>query len=195
MARIITVDFTGVDTGSKFVRVPASDYGLKLTAIKEKKGEESGKPYLMATFEITAGNKRGLKKSLGHNFSLQKQSVWNFRNFIEACGKPTPAKALKIDLDKLIGLECAGTVMDDQPYEGKIKSIISAFFPLDDLNNTSETGEELEDAFGEETEGEEEEELETKPDAKKGKKTAKKKPAAEEVEETEEEEEAEELFS
>jgi len=69
-----------------------------------------------------------------------------------------PSKAVKIDTNKLVGKECAGTVVDDE-YEGKKKSIISAFFPMSDLGKTSNTGDELESA-GEEAEGEEVEEKE-----------------------------------
>jgi hypothetical protein len=178
MPRIITVDFEGVETGGKGVRVPEGDYGLEVTEVKGKKGEESGKNYLAITFKLTQGDKKGIGKKLPHSCSLQKQSLWNFRNLLEACGKQVPAKAVKIDLDKLIGLECAGTVVDDE-YEGRKKSIISAFFPLEDLGNTSESGSEL----GEEVE---EEEVTEKKPAKK------KKPVVEE-EETEETEEAEEV--
>ena len=204
MARIISVDFTGVESGSKFVRVPEGDYALKLKSIKGKVGGDSGKKYLAAVFDITGPSKAG--RSIGHSFSLQTQSLWNLRNFLEACGKPTPAKAIKIDLDKMVGLECAGTLVDDTPYEGKIKSIISAFFPLSDLGETSEAGEEVEEAAEEEeaeeafeeeageeeaAAAEEEEEEKPKPAAKKGKP----KPAAKKGKPKAEESEEDDLFS
>jgi hypothetical protein len=167
---VISVDFTGVETGQGRVRVPENDYGLKIKTVKHKTGEDSGKPYLDLGFEIIKGEKKTLGKVLQHSCSLQKQSLWNLRNLLEACGKQVPAKAVKIDLAKLSDLTCAGTVIDDE-YEGRKKSVISAFFPLADLGKTSDTGDELEEAAEEETAEEEVEE------------------AAEEVEE-----ESEELF-
>jgi hypothetical protein len=193
MPRIISVDFTGVEVGGGSVHIPEGDYGLKIKEVKGKKGEESGKNYLAMIFEVIQGDKKGLKKLLRHSCSLQKQSLWNLRNLLEACGKQTPAKAIKIDLDKMVGLECAGTVVDDE-YEGRKKSIISAFFPLEDLGNTTESGDELEEAVEETTEEvEEEEEAPAKKPAAAKKGKAKAKPAEEEEESSEEGEE--DLFS
>ena len=187
MPRLITVDFTGVEAGGGRVRIPEGDYGMKITEIKTKKGEESGKNYLLLSFKMTSGDKKGVGKTVTHVCSLKTAALWNFRNLLEACGKQVAPKSLKIDLDKLVGLECAGTVIDDE-YEGKKKSVITAFFPLEDLGNTSESGAELEEAV--EEEATEEEEVEEKPAAKKApaKKPAKK-------EEPAEEEAEEELFS
>lgn len=189
MPRLITVDFTGVESGGGSVHIPEGDYGLKIKEVKGKKGEESGKNYLALLFEVISGDKKGLKKVLRHSCSLQKQSLWNLRNLLEACGKQTPAKAIKIDLDKMVGLECAGTVIDDE-YEGKKKSVITAFFPLEDLGNTSESGDELEETVGEEEAVEEEEEAVEKPAAKK-----KGKPKPKDEPEEEGSSEEEDLFS
>jgi hypothetical protein len=154
MARVIKVNFEGVESGGgSFVRVPEGDYGLQVKEIKTAKGDKG--PYLKFVFETIEGNKKGLKKSLSHIASLSKNSLWNLRNILEACGKQVPSKAVNIDLDKLVKLKCAGTVIDDQPYEGKVKSIITAFFPLADLGKTSDTGDEVEEGVdGEEAEEE-----------------------------------------
>jgi hypothetical protein len=181
---IINVDFTGVTTGGGRVHIPEGDYGVKLASIKNKKGTDSGKTYLEAQFTTNQGEKKGLNKKLYHNFSLQKQSLWNLRNFLESCGKTVPSKAVKLNVSNLVGLECACTVVDED-YQGKPKSVISAFFPIDDLGNTSETGEELDEATsGEETEEEATEEV------------ADEEEATEEVEEeAEEASDEEDLFS
>ncbi len=84
----------------------------------------------------------------------------------------------------MIGAECACTVIDDE-YEGKKKSVISAFFPMADLGNTSDSGSELEEA-AEEEEATEELEEKPAPASKNGKK--KEEPA-------EEESDTEDLFS
>lgn len=159
--RVVTVDFEGVESGGGRVRVPEGDYGLKIAKVVNKVGTDSKKPYLSIDFKLTKGDKKGVGKTLtGHSCSLQKQSLWNLRNLLESCGKQVPSKAVKLDLDKMIGWECAGTVIDDQPYEGKIKSIISAFFPLSDLGKTSSNGDELEAGTTEEAETEEESDTE-----------------------------------
>ena len=163
MARVITVDFEGVETGGMFVRVPEGDYGVKVAEVKTKKSGEN-KPYLSVMLELTKGNTKGVGKTIIHSCSLQKQALWNLRSLLEACGKKVPSKAVKLDLDKMAGWECAATLVDDE-YEGKKKSVVSAFFPLSDLGSTSNSGKDLDEASeeaeetGEETESTEEEDL------------------------------------
>lgn len=177
MPRDLRIDFTGIEGGAMFVRVPEGDYALKISKIDLKKGKESGNQYLMFQFKTVKGPAGGVNKMVPHSCSLQKQSLWNLRNLIEACGKPVPSKAVKLDLDKMIGWECAGTIIDDE-YEGKKKSTISAFFPMEDLIVTSSNGEKA-------------------PTGTKAKAKAKEEEAEEEEEagEAEETDEAEELFS
>lgn len=159
-SRVITVDFTGVETDGGRIRVPEGDYGLEIAKVVSKKGETSGKPYLDLSFKLIKGDKRGVGKTIsGHSCSLQPQSLWNLRNLLESCGKEVPSKAVKLALDKMVGYQCAGTIVNDE-YEGRKKSVITAFFPLADLGKTSEGGDDLEEgAEGEVETKDEEEEL------------------------------------
>ena len=142
MGKTVSVDFTGVETGGGKPRIPEGDYGLKITKVDLKKGKESGEPYLAIGLQPIKGNPKGVKKvSIPHTCSLQKTSLWNLRNLMEACGKTVPSKAVKIDIDKMIGWQCAGTVIDDE-YDDRKYSIISAFFPMDDLVDYQEGDEE-----------------------------------------------------
>lgn len=161
--RTVTVDFEGVEAGGGSVHIPEGDYGFRITKASLKKGKESGKDNIVFSLKVIRGHDRGLNKSLRHNCSLQKQSLWNLRNLIESAGKQVPSKAVKLDLDKMAGWELAGTVIDSE-YNGKPKSEISAFFPMADLvavkkdEEGEEGGEETEETEGEESEAEEAEE-------------------------------------
>lgn len=129
---VISVDFTGVESGGGRPHIPEGDYGLKIASCKLKKGKDSGKPYLNFGFKVIKGNSKGLNKVVQHRCSLTKDSLWNLRNVLEACGMTVPSKAVKLPLEKLIGKECAGTAIDEE-YEGKKHSVLSAFFPMTDL--------------------------------------------------------------
>jgi hypothetical protein len=148
MPRPISVDFTGVEVGFSSVRIPEGDYGLKIMKVVQKKAQSSGNPCLVFALKTISGPKAGLGKTIPHNCTLTKASLWNLRNLLEATGKQIPSKALKIDLDKLIGLTLAGTAVDGE-FEGKKKTDFAAFFPIADLNPEPEEG-------GEAVEGEEE---------------------------------------
>ena len=136
MPRPISIDFTGVEAGYSSVKIPEGDYGLKIIKITSKKSE-AGNQCLIFGLKTIKGPAAGLGKVIPHNCTLTKNALWNLRNLLEATGKQVPSKALKIDLDKLINLTLAGTVIDDE-YEGKKKSIVSAFFPMADLDTAPE---------------------------------------------------------
>lgn len=148
MANLVSVNFEGVESGTNYIRVPEGDYGLKIAKVQQKKGKESGKSYLLFDMKVVKGNQKGVGKTISHSCSLSKNSLWNLRNVLEAAGKTVPSKVIKIDLDKLVGLTLAGSIVDDE-YEGKKKSVIAAVYPMSEF---SEGGKD------EETEGETEEE-------------------------------------
>jgi hypothetical protein len=68
---------------------------------------------------------------LAQSFPVSGPGVWRLKEMLEACGKKVKAKKMKLDLDKLIGLECGGTVLD-QEEDGTTFSVISAFFPAEE---------------------------------------------------------------
>lgn len=158
--RSITINFEGVESGGfASIHVPEGDYALEVKKVNKRVGKESGSDYLLFMLKITAGNQKGVGKTLPHTCSLTKNSLWNLRNLLEAAGKTIPAKAIKIDLDKLAGLKMGASLVDDE-YEGKIKSTVGAFFPLSELNldgNKAPAGK----ASSKKEEEEEEEESET----------------------------------
>jgi uncharacterized protein DUF669 len=166
MPNTISVNFEGVEAGMNYVHIPEGDYGLKVVKVQSKVGQESGKPYLLFSLKAISGNPKGVNKVIPHNCSLTKNALWNLRNLLEATGKTIPAKAIKIDLDKLTGLTMGGTIIDDE-YEGKKKSVVTAFFPLSELSTEAEKPKADEEVVGDDAEatdaeaegGEEEEEL------------------------------------
>jgi hypothetical protein len=133
----ITVDFTGVESGGGFQHVPEGDYVFKVTKIKQGVGETSKKPYLLFSLKAIKGTKKGLNKTIAHNCSLQKNSLWNLRNLLEAGGKTVKSSAMNIDLDKLIGMEVGATCVDEE-FEGKQKSVVATFFPAKEYQEESE---------------------------------------------------------
>ena len=165
MAKIISVDMTGVESGGGgFTVIPEGDYIFAIKKVIKKTGDKGD--YLRISFKATQGNPKGVGKTLDHICSLTKQSLWNLRNIMEAAGKTVPSKAIKIDLDKMLAWTVAGTVVDDE-YNKKKKSTISAFFPVADFGKVdAEESDDSEDASddaeseGEEAESEESEEAE-----------------------------------
>lgn len=153
----IKVDFSGVDPdirrGGGASHIPEGDYLAKIVSSEMRESEKSGSRYLSWKLTINNGEFKG--KPLYHITSLKPDALWNFRNLIHAAtGKNVAGKAINVDTTALEGKVIAITVEDDE-YEGKIRSRIVDTRPKDELD--LEAAEEEGEA---EEEEEEEEELE-----------------------------------
>ena len=152
----LKVDFTGVDPdirrGGGVAHIPEGDYLAKIVSSEVRESEKSGSRYISWKMSIANGEFKG--KPLYHITSLKREALWNLRNLIHAAvGKNVAGKALNVDTTAIEGKIIAITVEDDE-YEGKIRSRIVDTRPKDELETDDEEEEE------EEEEEVEEEELE-----------------------------------
>ena len=175
---VISVNFKDVpESGS--LRIPAGDYIAKVKKVEKKTSQSSDKPYLMWSLEIVSGGDKSAKgKVINTVTSLQPQALFNLRNFLVAIGIDVPAKALKLDLGKLIG-KIIGITVEDDEYRGddnrKVKkSAVVEVFPVkqgkggkyekmampdeDDYDDEEEEEEEEDEDEDEEEEDEDDEE-------------------------------------
>jgi hypothetical protein len=152
----IKVDFSGVDKdirrGGGSSRIPEGDYLAKIVSSEIKTSEKSGARYINWKLSVVSGEQKG--KTLYHTTSLKPEALWNFRNLIHAAtGKNVAGKAMNVDTSSLEGKVLAVTVEDDE-YEGKVRSRIVDTRPKDELEEEEEAEAEVE------AEDEDEEELE-----------------------------------
>lgn len=75
---------------------------------------------------------------------LIDSQLWKLRNLFIAAGIPLPKRAQKIDPNKVVGKEI-GMYLDDDEYEGKMKSVISSVMPKDELADYADGADEVED--------------------------------------------------
>ena len=61
------------------------------------------------------------------------KAAWKIRNLCIAAGLQVPKKKIMIDPNKLVGKEIGITLEDDE-YDGKMKSVIRATFPTSELS-------------------------------------------------------------
>ena len=113
---------------------------------------------------------------------LVENQLWKLRNLFVAAGVDIPKKAVKIDPNRVVGKTIC-VVLEDDEYEGKTKSVISALMPKEEFE-----GYEGDTSPADDDEDEDEED-EPAPVAKKRGRPRK---VVEEVEDDEDEEEDEE---
>jgi len=174
MASSQIVDFSNVKDQGNFntKRIPAGDYLATITKIEDAKAKDDIFQYLVS-IKI---NKHS-QTVLPYYCKLQENQLWKLRNLLIAAGLVVPKKKMKVDVNRLVNKVIGVTVEDDE-FEGKEKSIISAVFPAaeladqvdiddvsdddedeeqeDDLDLNDEAEEEAEDDEAEDEEEEEE---------------------------------------
>lgn len=150
---VINVDFSDVkeSTGINPKHQPEADYGMRIIKVEMKKTKEKQEPMALILFQDL--NMRSAVYPYYCTFT--DNMLWKIRNVFLAAGQQVPKSKGKIDLGKLINRE-VGVTLEDDEYDGKPKSVISAVFHKDELEPTdAEEDDELEDEEEDEVEEEE----------------------------------------
>jgi hypothetical protein len=173
MPESVVIDFTNVkDRDFNIKHLPPGDYPAKITKVIDHQAK-SGNDNWLYSFTITTGPGKGAVYP--YYAGLDTEQAWKIRNIYAACGVTIPKKKVRLKREQVLNRTCAVT-LDDDEYEGKLKSVIAAVIPLSDIGKGDEDVAEAD---------EDDEEVEETPLPRR----RKAKPAA--VVEAEEEEEAE----
>lgn len=182
----ISVDFSDVkeSSGINPKHQDEGDYGMRIVRaeIGKTKGKDGKAPEPMALILFQDVNMRSAVYPYYCTFA--SNMLWKIRNTFIAAGVPVPKGKGTIDVAKLVGKE-VGVTLEDDEYDGKMKSVISAVFHKDELEPTEADEDDIDDE-----DFEDEEEVEEEAPAPKAKK--KKAPAPVEEDEDDEEEDDEE---
>ena len=175
-AKVRTLDLTNVkERQFNKKHQPAGDYAGKVLKVQDVKAKQSGDPMWLFTLKAGSG-------SYPYYCKFDAENVWKVVNLFVAAGIKVPKKKLKIDPNKVVGMD-VGVTLDDTEYEGRMQSEVAGVIPLDEVEGAEEgTDEDEEEEDAEEEETEEEEDEEEEPAPKKKSKKGKKKTAPDEDE-------------
>lgn len=132
-------DFTNVKEGGAFRprRKPEGDYEAKCVAVDDHEFKnDPTKEGWVFTFKVK-GDERS---SYPVYASTDPKEVWKVRKMFMAAGIPVPKKAVLVDPNKLVG-KSMGVSLEDDEYEGRMKSVIADWMPLEDLGATEDDDE------------------------------------------------------
>lgn len=105
--------------------IPPGQYATRIDKVTEKMSQNKNQ-YWFVEFTITEEPLVG-RKVFG-NFMLDVQSLWKLRQLLEALGWDVSGLA-DINSDELIGQE-VGVVVDNETYEGQLRSRVKSFKKL-----------------------------------------------------------------
>lgn len=140
----ISVDFSGVEInkGLGSDHIPAGDYLAEVVDCiqKTKKDDPSTKMLLWSFRIVEPAAFKG--KRLLNNTVLKKESLWALRSMlVNMLGEEKiPQSVVSIPIDKIIeAKKKLGVTVEDDEYNGKLKSKIVDTFSLSDWQNRKST--------------------------------------------------------
>jgi hypothetical protein len=190
-ASVKTVDMSGVKDRGSFNprRVAEGDYAAIITKVEDGETKENKEFQYIFTIKL----EKFSQNSYPYYCKLTENQLWKIRNLMIAAGVSVPKKRMKLDPNKAVSRKVGVTMADDE-YEGKMKSVIDAIFPVSELADGAEieSDDEFDEDSGPEVAGNDDAEepapkkkkakADSEPAGKKGKKSKKKKGGDSELE-------------
>lgn len=177
------VDFSGVKDRGNFSpkQVAEGDYAAVITKAEDAESKKDGSFQYIFTIKL----QKFSQNSYPYYCKLQENQLWKLRNLAVAAGLNVPKKRMKFDPNKVVG-KIIGVTMEDDEYEGKMKSTIAAVFPASELadglaDDDSVTDDDMNSAP--QLAGDDDDDAEDTPPPAKAKKDKKKKKKKKDVEE------------
>lgn len=129
------VDFSGVKDRGNFnpKHVAEGDYAATITNVEDGESKKDGSFQYIFTIKL----EKYSQHSYPYYCKLQENQLWKLRNIAVAAGLNVPKKRMKFDPNKVMGKKIGVTMADDE-YEGKMKSVIDAVFPMSELAEGAE---------------------------------------------------------
>jgi hypothetical protein len=109
-------------------RKPEGDYKLKVIKVEDHKSS-AGNDGWMFTLQLAMDS----RATYAYYCGFDDKQAWKIRNLCVAAGLAVPKKKVMVDPNRLLNKEIGGTLEDDE-YEGKVKSTVSAVFPVSELS-------------------------------------------------------------
>lgn len=180
------LDFTNVKERGDFntKHIEPGDYTAKITKVVATEAKSDSEK--MWVFSIVLDEHP--RATYPYYVKLVENQLWKLRLLCGAVGVNVGTRKVKIDPNKLVGKQL-GVAMEDDEYEGRLKSVVAEVFPPDEVSGSPE-----DDVEPEEDDLEEDEDIEEeKPKKRPAKKAAAKKKRPEPEEDEDEDEDEDEL--
>lgn len=108
--------------------VEPGDYVMKVVKVDDHKTNEGKEMWLFTC--TRKGDARATYPYYVNN--TEEKQAWKIRKLFIACGIPVPKKLVMVDPNKVVGKEF-GAALEDDEYEGRMKSVIQDTFPKEDV--------------------------------------------------------------
>lgn len=127
------LDFTNVKDRGQWSskHKPAGDYAFDITKVEEAVSAEKKNEMWVFTLQLVDDK----SATYAYRCLFAENQLWKLRNLCVAAGLQVPKKKVKLDPNKLVGKRIGGQLEDDE-YEGKMRSVVETVFPADELTES-----------------------------------------------------------
>lgn len=135
-------DFSNVKDGGNFNprRRPEGDYIMKVIAVED--GESNaGNEQTVFTLIVAEDAKRSRPATYPYYCGWEEKQLWKIRKLFIAAGMAVPKRMVLVDPNKLLN-KTIGAALEDDEYEGRVRSRVADVFPQDDVHDTPEPNDE-----------------------------------------------------
>lgn len=108
---------------------PSGDYRMKVTKVDDHTSKAGNEGWVFTIVPTT-----DQRATYPYHVGADTDQAWKLRNLLIAAGFSVPKKRINVDPNKLVGKEIGASLEDDE-YEGRLKSVIMQVFPTDDLED------------------------------------------------------------
>lgn len=169
MAKATTknLDFSNVKDRGNFnpQNVEAGDYLAKIVKVEDAESKKDGEFQYVFTVKLSKFS----QYSYPYYCKLTENQLWKLRNLLVAGGLNVPKSRTKVDPNRVVG-KTIGVTMEDDEYDGKMKSVIAAVFPAAELAAEAGPAQDEPEDDGDDADEEPEDEAPKKKDKGKKKK-------------------------
>jgi hypothetical protein len=123
------IDFTNVKEQGDFnpKNKPSGDYRMKVVKVEDATSKAGNDQWVFTIVPVS-----DQRATYPYYVQQDTDKAWKIRNLFIAAGFNVPKKRAMVDPNKLVGKEIGATLEDDE-YEGRLKSIITQVFRTDEL--------------------------------------------------------------
>jgi hypothetical protein len=132
------MDFTNVKEGGVFNprHVEPGDYRLKIVKVDDHTSQAGNDGWV-----FTLKRDGDERATYPYHCGADEKQAWKVRKLFIAAGLQVPKKRVMVDPNKLVN-KTIGASLDDDEYEGRLKSVITDTFPADDVTESDDDDDE-----------------------------------------------------
>ncbi|AUV60747.1 hypothetical protein SEA_TROJE_41 [Gordonia phage Troje] len=128
---VAKIDFSNVSeaSGIRPKQLPAGEYAAVIKDVKAENSKKTGTPQ----WKFLISPKAHPGAVYPYYCQLTAEMAWKIRQVLVAVGVTAPKSVKTIDASKLVG-KSLGIILEDDEYEGKLKSVIDSLIPLSEVD-------------------------------------------------------------